>query len=584
MPTYSIKAPDGKTYSIDGPAGATREQVISEIQKRMDAPMFTPTKPEYTPDDPGVIGSMVIGAGRTGDKLVAGVRNLWNQATGDEEDLQQIQQEQAGRDDAYAGLQKQHPVATFAGEALPYVALPLGMGAGAATKGAQVAANVAKGAGARNAAAGLLKAGRAIKGSTLADATVSGAALGGAYYDDESQLTGAATGLLGGAAGTLAGRAASRAIKPVQSKLFGMPERLAEWGKGKGFRMTPGQSTGSATMRKAEAGLESLAPTSGPFTAVREHNQKKVNQIAIDALGEIGDEMDDNLLGKAHDRMSRRFKELTEGATIQAGDLIDRVEKKMAAYDIDSIDGIEGAGKWFDRILEKVHAGDTISGADYQRLQSRLNTAARNLFKSPSGDKELAFALAAMKDALDDAAEASLGKETRKAFQKVRGQWRTKIALESPGVINPGTGDVSAPTLANVLKRMDKPGMLRGKNKSDLYEAARFGQAFKDIVGNSGTAERSYIKDLLGNAAILGGIGAAGGGISDQSSIGEGLATGLLATGALHGGANLLSRGYIKSGGYPFTKGIAPPLTGLLKDGRRITATGGRIGGLLGAQ
>lgn len=37
MPTYSIPGPDGKIYSIDGPAGATREQVIAKIKERQGA-------------------------------------------------------------------------------------------------------------------------------------------------------------------------------------------------------------------------------------------------------------------------------------------------------------------------------------------------------------------------------------------------------------------------------------------------------------------------------------------------------------------------------------------------------------------
>ena len=34
MPIYSIKGPDGKTYSLEGPAGASRDQVIQEIKKQ----------------------------------------------------------------------------------------------------------------------------------------------------------------------------------------------------------------------------------------------------------------------------------------------------------------------------------------------------------------------------------------------------------------------------------------------------------------------------------------------------------------------------------------------------------------------
>jgi hypothetical protein len=34
MPRYSITGPDGKTYSINGPEGASREEVISAIQQQ----------------------------------------------------------------------------------------------------------------------------------------------------------------------------------------------------------------------------------------------------------------------------------------------------------------------------------------------------------------------------------------------------------------------------------------------------------------------------------------------------------------------------------------------------------------------
>ena len=45
MPIYSVQGPDGKTYSIEGPAGATREEVIGAIQARM-AQQPKPVAPE----------------------------------------------------------------------------------------------------------------------------------------------------------------------------------------------------------------------------------------------------------------------------------------------------------------------------------------------------------------------------------------------------------------------------------------------------------------------------------------------------------------------------------------------------------
>ncbi|MCA6237961.1 MAG: hypothetical protein IM651_09295, partial [Phenylobacterium sp.] len=34
MPTYSIKAPDGRTYTIQGPAGATDAQIRAEVLRQ----------------------------------------------------------------------------------------------------------------------------------------------------------------------------------------------------------------------------------------------------------------------------------------------------------------------------------------------------------------------------------------------------------------------------------------------------------------------------------------------------------------------------------------------------------------------
>ena len=50
MPLYSIKGPDGKTYSIQGPAGASREQVIQAIQEECDAIITDGSKTKTSKD------------------------------------------------------------------------------------------------------------------------------------------------------------------------------------------------------------------------------------------------------------------------------------------------------------------------------------------------------------------------------------------------------------------------------------------------------------------------------------------------------------------------------------------------------
>lgn len=59
MTTYSIKAPDGQTYQIDGPEGASQEQVQAEVMRQhphLGAPVAEPTKPRTFADTLGDIG------------------------------------------------------------------------------------------------------------------------------------------------------------------------------------------------------------------------------------------------------------------------------------------------------------------------------------------------------------------------------------------------------------------------------------------------------------------------------------------------------------------------------------------------
>jgi hypothetical protein len=106
--------------------------------------------------------------------------------------------------------------------------------------------------------------------------------------------------------------------------------------------------------------------------------------------------------------------------------------------------------------------------------------------------------------------------------------------------VNPANGNVSGKTLANVLQQKDRRGYLQGKNGSDLYEAARFSQAFPAVVGNSGTAtrnmdawqmlaslpaglaSRAYLSAPV-NALARGGVPLVNGA---QNAIGRGLETG----------------------------------------------------------
>jgi len=92
MPTYTIQAPDGIEYSIEGPDGATREQVIAKIQERQaKMPPQTPTtKKELSPEiqhiagghsllEAGVETALALGSG-LGTSAVGGLAGLGTMA------------------------------------------------------------------------------------------------------------------------------------------------------------------------------------------------------------------------------------------------------------------------------------------------------------------------------------------------------------------------------------------------------------------------------------------------------------------------------------------------------------------------
>jgi hypothetical protein len=88
----------------------------------------------------------------------------------------------------------------------------------------------------------------------------------------------------------------------------------------------------------------------------------------------------------------------------------------------------------------------------------------------------------------------NLSGKTAKAFADARSQYRNLMLLtQRSGVINPSSGDVNGVALAGLLQQKDKTGFLFNKNNTDLFNAARFAQAFKPLVGDSGTATRSVV-------------------------------------------------------------------------------------------
>lgn len=271
-------------------------------------------------------------------------------------------------------------------------------------------------------------------------------------------------------------------------------------GQALGMQATPGQATGSKTLQQLEAKLESQPWTSGPANAIKQGNQTVLNRAAAKSIGETADVVDSTVLDQAATRLGKVFDSVRTPNSIVA------IDPKTASSAIDSIDqDAEGliSGSIRDNPLVKRFAtladSGGANGEQLGSLSSKLGRAAYKQMTGPSGDRDMGQALYAVKDQVDDLLESSLSGAQKAEYAAAREQYRNLMTLTSrTNIVNPSSGNVAGVALASKLQQADKSGFLYGRKQSDLYDATHFAQAFKPIVGNSGTATRSLdMRDIV---------------------------------------------------------------------------------------
>lgn len=267
---------------------------------------------------------------------------------------------------------------------------------------------------------------------------------------------------------------------------------ILERGKMMGFRTTPGQETGSRSLQQMEARMESSPFTSGPFNEIKAANQKILNQSTAQAIGVNATELSNPVLAQAQRQISSVYNKVASPT----------VQKLDQSYVLNGIDLLDNAFEGlttqpfktniFVKQLQDLAMKGEATGQQLSTLSSKIGKRAKNEMTTANGDRELGQALFQMKEIVDDALASGLTAADQLAFQTARANYRNLMTLRSsPGVVNPSSGNVNAPALASALTRKDPKGFVFGENQTPMYEAARFAQAFKPIVGDTGTATRT---------------------------------------------------------------------------------------------
>lgn len=272
-------------------------------------------------------------------------------------------------------------------------------------------------------------------------------------------------------------------------------QRVAlERARQQGFRVTPGQSSGSRVLQQVESKLESQPMTSGPFFDIKEGNQRILNRRFAEAIGEDADNLSPAVLDAAYTRMGNVFDSVADD--IPRAIDPDNFLNRLAAVEADS----EGmlAQPLLDNSLVRRYltlaSNGQPTGAQLNNLQSQIGKAAQSL---RANDPAQAQALREVQHLILDDIGSGLAPEAQAAFNQARQQYRTfSMLADKPQNLNPSTGNVSGPNLANSLQRTDRAGYALGRNESELYDAVRFSKAFPAVVGNSGTATRMPLNAL----------------------------------------------------------------------------------------
>lgn len=333
--------------------------------------------------------------------------------------------------------------------------------------------------------------------NTLAGATAIGGLTGLAQPSASTgeTLSNIGFGGLGGLAGQAAANSIGRMAAQRGSDLTLGQQQAARAGEALGMRLTPGKASGSQALQKLEMALESNPMTSPGFDAIKQGNQRALNRAAAQAIGENADELSSPVLSRALGRMENVFDAVKDKTPVPLDPVaVGRRLNAISANSEGQLMGnatLESNGLW-QRLDDFVNNRGGATREQLRSLSSNLGKAARSNMTSQNGDRALGQALFEAQEVVEDAIAGSLSAAQRQAYNEARNQYRNLMTLTARTTItNPSSGDVSGRSLATALMQRDRGGFTFGGNSSPMYDAARFVQAFPDIVGNSGTATRS---------------------------------------------------------------------------------------------
>lgn len=494
MPIYTLEGPDGKKYRIEGPEGATADQLAAVIQGGQPP---APQKGNMLGD---LAAGAVRGAGSIGATLLAPIDAVARKAG--------IQNDFIGRTDRRESMDAALQGLGADTDSLAYKGAKVGAEiAGTLPVGGVLAKGAAMVPGLARLAPAIASGGISAPGANLLTRAAGGAITGGATAGLVNPEDAGLGAMIGGAmpgaamAAGKVGQAIGRQLKP-SAEVAPLARRAMEMGAPLGVA-----DVAEGKFTKAVRSVLNDAPMTGGIGAAQnEAKQKWFNR----AVGEVFDAADDKLtpevLDAAKKKMGAEFDRIWGSNNLIVDDkLMASLGKTRAnammlpkgerARIVSMLDDLEG------QIAQAPDGSIVIPGDVANRYQSTIRKtaeSAQSFLKDEltrlRGDMLSAFNRSVSPE---DAAALALNQKKYKAFKTVE----PLLAKGEAGVAGREAGDVPAALLPNAVMSSYKSNVAG----SPLAELSRIGSKFLvDRTPQTGGSARAMIQ----NSAIGGALGA----------------------------------------------------------------------------
>lgn len=413
MPEYTVKLPDGGTLKLNGPEGASDQEIIAQAQrliaqerpgKAYATPQIDRQKiPGGVPDRSGVIAGVDAAVRGAANGYTGGLADRFAAAANTVLPLDEGSQSgwQNGFGEAYrANLAQQQATTNADNTASPAMSSIGNIGGALASPLSRLIPAGAAGSG---------LAGRLMTNG--ANDALYGALYSGAQADygkeDDALTGGAATGAAGGLAGNLLAGATGRVLAPATSAAV---RKL----RGAGVPMTFGQIMGGP-VKSAEDRMTSIPGLGDLINRGRRNSLEGFNRAAVnEALSPIGEALPAGV--KVGREAARYGQEATSKAYDQALSSMSIVPDPTFRGDLSKVQASSASlpdaqRQYFDTVMERdvrpFMQGQTIDGKGVQSLKRGLDKRLSTLGKQSASpaDELAAEPLEEMRAAIMNTAE-----------------------------------------------------------------------------------------------------------------------------------------------------------------------------------